>query len=279
MLYVVLHSGRGIVVVDNRDENGMTVSLAATEYGEGPPVAVLHGLFGSGHNWAGMAQRLARRHRVIAFDLRNHGASPWAEPMGYAEMAADVEGAMQAREHRRYALIGHSLGGKVAMLMALSDGAAIERVVVVDIAPAAYPETHAAYARAMRGLDLAAIRRRGDADALLAEAIPDPAERGFLLQNLILGEGPPRWRANLAAIEAALPALAGFPGLRAGAVYRGPALFVAGAQSDYLRGEHEPAIRRLFPGAEIARITDAGHWVHADQPDAFLAVVEPFLAA
>jgi esterase len=255
----------------------MTVSLAATEYGDGPPVAILHGLFGSGRNWTGIARRLAPRHRVIAFDLRNHGASPWAEPMGYPEMAADVAAAMLARGHRRYALIGHSLGGKVAMTAALEDGEAIARLVVVDIAPVAYPHTPAPYFRAMSELDLTAISRRGEAETRLAGAIPDPAERGFLLQNLVF-DGAPRWRLNLAAIETALPFLAGFPELPAGTVYTGPALFIAGEKSDYLRGEHEAALRRLFPLARIAPVAGAGHWVHAERPEAFLGLVEPFLA-
>jgi esterase len=256
----------------------MTVALAATEYGDGTPVAILHGLFGSGRNWAGVAQRLARNHRVIAFDLRNHGASPWAESMAYAEMAADVAAAMQARGHRRYALIGHSLGGKVAMTAALTGGEAIERLVVVDIAPIPYPQTQAPYLRAMREIDLKTIGRRGEADALLASTIPDRAERAFLLQNLVLGDGQPHWRLNLAAIEAALPALSAFPDFPAGTAYSGPTLFVGGETSDYLCVEHETAIARRFPLARIALVAGAGHWVHAEQPEAFLGLVEPFLA-
>jgi esterase len=256
----------------------MVVSLAATEYGDGKPVAILHGLFGAGRNWAGIARRLAASYRVIAFDLRNHGASPWAEPMDYAAMAEDVRAAMQTRGHPCYALIGHSMGGKVAMLTALGDREAVERLVVVDIAPIAYPIPYLAYVRAMRGLDLAAISRRGEAHAQLATAIPDSAERSFLLQSLVFSDGKPRWQLNLAALEAAMPALADFPTNR-DATYDGPALFVAGAKSGYLRPEHEAAARALFPNAAFARIADAGHWLHVERPAAFFAVIEPFLAA
>jgi esterase len=256
----------------------MTVALATAEYGEGKPVAVLHGLFGSARNWAGIARRLAQHHRVIAFDLRNHGASPWADTMDYAELAEDVRAAMQVRGHRRYALIGHSMGGKAAMAAALAAPGEVERLVVVDIAPVVYPAGPLAYARAMRALDLGAVARRGDADKTLAGAIPDPAERAFLLQNLVFGDGPPRWQLNLAAIEAALPALAGFPTVPAGTVYSGPALFIAGEKSDYIRPEHDADIGRLFPNARVVRIGGAGHWVQAERPDAFLAAVEPFLA-
>ncbi len=257
----------------------MTVVLAAAEYGAGAPVAILHGLFGSARNWGGIARRLAPDFRVIAFDLRNHGASPWAPTMGYAEMAEDVRAAMKARGHRRYALIGHSMGGKVAMMAALAAAAEIERLVVVDIAPVAFPAAHLAYVQAMRGLDLAAIARRGDADKALADAIPNPVERAFLLQNLVLNDGPPRWQLNLSAIETALPAaLSGFPAVAPEAVYRGPALFIAGGTSDYVRPDDDAKVRRLFPDARLLRIEEAGHWVHAEQPDAFLNAVLPFLA-
>ena len=256
----------------------MTVTLAATEYGEGSPIAILHGLFGSGRNWASIAQRLAEHHRVIAFDLRNHGVSPWAATMDYAAMAEDVQAAMLARGHRRYALIGHSMGGKVAMVAALTDPAAIERLVIVDIAPVARPVPFLGYIRAMRALDLSAITRRRDAEAQLATAVPDPAERGLLLQGLVFGDGPPRWRLNLAVLEAALPTLAGFPTVPPSTIYDGPTLFIAGGKSRALRPEFEPAIRVLFPNAAVARIQDAGHWVHAERPAAFLALVEPFLA-
>ena len=256
----------------------MVVTLAATEYGNGKPVAILHGLFGSGRNWAGVAQRLGAHHRAISFDLRNHGASPWTKPMDYAAMAEDVRAAMLARGHRRYGLIGHSLGGKVAMVAALTDPETVERLGVVDIAPISQPIPYLPYVRAMRALDLGAVTRRRDADAQLAAAIPDAAERVFLLQNLVFGDGPPRWQLNLAALEVAMPALGGFPTFPPGVTYDGPTLFIAGGRSKALRPEHEPAIRALFPDAGIARVEDAGHWVHAEKPAAFLALVEPFLA-
>ena len=255
----------------------MSVRLEAVGYGEGPPLAILHGLFGSGRNWAGVAQRLGAHHRVLALDLRNHGASPWADTMDYAEMAEDVRRALHASGHRRFALLGHSMGGKVAMVLALAHGAEVERLVVVDIAPVAYQPRHLAYVRAMCALHLGAITRRAEADARLAPAVGDAAERAFLLQNLVLDGGEARWRLNLAAIERAMPGLVGFPALPPGAAYAGAALFAAGGRSDYLRPEHEPEIRRLFPNARIARIADAGHWLHAEEPQAFLDIVEPFL--
>jgi esterase len=255
----------------------MIVPLAVVEYGAGPPLAILHGLFGSRRNWASMAQCLATRHRVIAIDLRNHGASPWAETMDYREMAEDVRATLQARGYDRFALLGHSMGGKVAMTAALEHGAAVECLIIVDIAPVAYAAHHLCHVRPMRELDLADIKRRSDADAALAPAIADAAERAFLLQNLILEDGRARWRLNLEAIEREMPRLVDFPAIPASDTYDGPSLFVAGGRSDYLRHEHEPEIRRLFPNAEVANIENAGHWLHAEQPTAFLAVVEAFL--
>jgi esterase len=256
----------------------MTLSLAVVEYGDGPPLAILHGLFGSGRNWASIAQRLAAYHRVVTLDLRNHGASPWADTMDYAAMAEDVRATLQSRGYSRYALLGHSMGGKVAMVAALQHASEVERLIVVDIAPVRYPPRHLAEVRAMRALDLADIKRRSEADARLAPSIPDPAERAFLAQNLMFEDGRAHWRLNLAAIEEATPELVDFPELPTDAAYDGPALFIAGGQSDYLRPEHEPTIGRLFPKAEIACIENADHWLHAEQPAAFRAIVEPFLS-
>ena len=256
----------------------MVVSLAVAECGDGAPLAILHGLFGAARNWASLARQFGHQHRVIAVDLRNHGASPWAATMGYAAMAEDVHAAMQARGHERYAIIGHSMGGKTAMVLALTAPTAVERLVVVDIAPASYPVPFLGHIRALRGLDLSAVARRRDADHALAATIPDAVERAFLLQNLVLGNGAPHWQLNLAAIEAALPELADFPRFPVGTAYDGPTLFVGGARSRALESEYQPGITALFPHAALTRIADAGHWVQADQPDAFLRLVELFLS-
>ena len=255
----------------------MTVALAAAALGEGPAVAILHGLFGSGRNWTTIGRSLSAHHRVLLCDLRNHGASPWAEGMSYPEMAEDVRAALAGRGIERAALLGHSLGGKVAMTLALSAPQTVERLLVVDIAPVPYPPTLLAHLRALQDLDLTQIRRRGEADRLLAAAIPDAAERAFLLQNLVFEETGAHWRLNLAAIARAMPLISGFPSFPADRAYRGPALFVAGGRSPYLRAEHEPAIMKLFPAARLVRIAEAGHWVHAEAPAAFLAQVTPFL--
>ena len=142
----------------------MSLLLEAAEYGAGPPLAILHGLFGSGRNWGGVAQRLAASRPVIAFDLRNHGTSAWAGGMEYGEMAEDVLAMLDERGYRPAALLGHSMGGKTAMLAALRDPDMVERLVVVDIAPVSYPPHHLGMAQAMRALDLTGIKRRSEAD-------------------------------------------------------------------------------------------------------------------
>ena len=254
------------------------VQLAANEYGEGPPVAILHGLFGSSRNWRSIALQLAARRRVLAFDLRNHGASPWAQTMSYREMVEDLRISLRKRGIGRAALVGHSMGGKVAMLAALLHPAEVDRLVVVDIAPAANPPTLLTYVRAMRAADLRGVMRRGAVEQQLIGAVPDPAERAFLLQNLIIDDSGARWRLNLEAIEHEFSEIIEFPRLAGAALYDGPTLLVAGARSNYIQPEHQPLIQQLFLQARLCRIDGAGHWVHAEQPAAFLRAVEPFLA-
>jgi pimeloyl-ACP methyl ester carboxylesterase len=253
------------------------VQLAATEQGAGSPVLVLHGLFGSARNWATIARRLAERHRVFALDLRNHGASPWTETMSYPEMAADVRAFIEGRGLGPVAIVGHSMGGKVAMVLALESPALVERLVVVDIAPAYYPPVLLSYIEAMRAIDLERTTRRADVDAALAAAVPEEGIRQFLLQNLVHEGGGLRWRLNLATLAVSMPAISEFPEPPEGTVYDGPTLFIAGERSDYVQPAHRAAIRRLFPRASLLKLRDAGHWIHAERPDAFVATLLPFL--
>ena len=256
----------------------MSLELAHMAYGEsGPPVLILHGLLGSARNWSSVARQIGATHRVFALDLRNHGASPWADRMTYDEMAEDVRAFMARQGLPAAAVIGHSMGGKVAMRLALAHGEQVLRLVVVDVAPVAYRRSFNAYVEAMRGLDLSRISRRAEADALLAEQIDDAGVRGFLLQNLVIGEDGVAWRVPLQALADNMPELVGFPEPRAGEQYDGPTLFVTGGRSDYVRPEHHAKIRHLFPNAQFVAIPDAGHWVQAEAPDKFLEVVGGFL--
>ena len=257
----------------------MTVELAHDEFGEtGAPLVVLHGLLGSARNWTTIAKQLAGTHRVFALDLRNHARSPWADTMSFEEMASDVAAFIERHDLSRPAVIGHSLGGKVAMRLALTHAGLVERLVVVDVAPVAYAHTFGPFVEAMQEVDLAAVRQRADADRHLERTIPDAAIRSFLLQNLVKTDAGYAWRVHLEALAANMPELLGFPPPPDDADYRGPTLFVAGGNSRYLKPEHRPLIERLFPEAELAVIAGAGHWVHAERPAEFFDRVRAFLS-
>lgn len=250
-------------------------SLASLEHGTGRPLVILHGLFGSARNWATIARRLGARRRAIALDLRNHGASPWTHDMDYPAMAADVRDVIAP--FGRSAVLGHSMGGKTAMTLALLYPGLVERLVVVDIAPVAYAgRSHGDTIRAMQAADLA-VERRAQVEEQLRDGVPDPSLRAFLLQNLVSDDGGLRWRLNLDVLLDHMDEIMGWPEETEGRRYDGPTLVLAGETSDYVRPEHHARIRALFPAAEIRTVPGAGHWPHAEQPERFLAMVEEFL--
>lgn len=240
----------------------------------GPPLVIAHGLFGSGRNWGQIARRLAADRRVLLPDMRNHGQSFNDPRHGYPELAADLAAVVEDCGERADVL-GHSMGGKAAMMLALTRPELVGRLIVVDVAPVAYAHNHAGIIATLQGLALDEISSRRAADAALAPAIPDPGLRGFLLQSLEFGEGKARWRLDLGALAANMPALTGFP--ETGTNWGGPALFLAGGASDYVRPGHHAAILRLFPAARIETFSGAGHWLHAEQPDAVAAAIAGFL--
>ncbi len=244
--------------------------------GSGSPVLVLHGLFGSATNWRAAARQLAQSYRVITVDLRNHGRSPHHAEMTYPLMARDLEMLMDEIGLRRAAMVGHSMGGKAAMVLALTRPQRVDRLVVVDIAPTRYTHTHAPLIAAMQGLDLTTLRSRADADRLLRDRIPDVATRLFLLQNLAREQGRYLWRLNLGALSAHMDDIMSFPDT-GNASYDGPTLFVRGQRSDYVEARHRALIMERFPRARVVTVDDAGHWVHADQPGRLVHVLENFL--
>lgn len=254
----------------------MPMPLAHRTYGQGAPMVILHGLFGAAQNWHSTAERLAEAYRVFACDLRNHGASPWAPSMSFPEMADDLEALIEQQSLAPAVVLGHSVGGKTAMLTALKHPDLVDALIVVDIAPVAYEEPFLDYVTAMQAIDLAQARRKSDVDRLLAPTVPDPSTRLFLLQNLEERNGAFAWRINLDAIAANMQTLLGFADVSA-LEYTGRALFVSGAQSDYIGRTYHNQIYELFPQAEFAVIEGAGHYPHTEQPEVFLERITGFL--
>ncbi|MBB6629244.1 alpha/beta fold hydrolase [Nocardioides sp. KIGAM211] len=255
--------------------------LHTTSLGEsGPRVVFCHGLFGQGKNWTRIGKELAVDHRVLLVDMPDHGRSAWNDEFDYVRAADQVADLLA--DDDPVALVGHSMGGKIAMLVALRHPALVERLCVVDVSPVTYRHTSefAGYIAAMQGLDLGALERRADADAALTEAVPNPVVRSFLLQNLRHHDEGWSWQPNLAVLGRDLERLGGWPEdrLEPGTTYDGPVLWVAGQTSDYVTGEYAAAMDRWFPRNRRVTIKGAGHWVHSEQPEVFGEVLKRFLA-
>lgn len=234
-----------------------------------PRLIIAHGLFGQARNWGIIARALSDIRHVVLVDMRNHGDSPWFDSHSYEDMAADLA---QVIGDDPVDLLGHSMGGKAAMVTALLHPEMIRRLVVADIAPIPYAHDQMQHIRAMQSLDLGQITRRQQAAKAL-DTTPEVA--GFLTQNLDLAHK--RWMINLDVLARDMPRILDFPDL--GRRFDGPALFLSGGNSDYVTREHRGAIKALFPNARMAKIPGAGHWLHADRPDAVEAAIRAFLMA
>lgn len=254
--------------------------LHHTSDGAATPLLIVHGLFGSARNWGAIARRLSDRGPVLAVDMRNHGDSPHLPAHDYPALAADLAQVIAANGGKMD-LLGHSMGGKAAMMLALTRPEMVGRLIVADIAPVRYGHSQSHLIAAMRALDLCDPALRGGggravADRMLQAQVDDPQVRAFLLQSLDLKSDPVRWRLNLDALDAQMDHVLGWPD--PAGQFDGPALFLAGGASDYVQRGHRAAIKPLFPAARIARIPGAGHWLHAEAPRAFEAAVRTFLA-
>ena len=242
---------------------------------------MLHGLFGSSDNWLGVAPKLALNFRLFLLDLRNHGLSPHDDVMNYSAMAGDVAEFMDAQKLDRACLLGHSLGGKVAMQFALNFPARVEKLIVVDIAPRAYAPEHDKIFAALLALDLGKFKNRQEIEDALAPEIPDLALRRFLLKNLrshgFTGARAVEWKINLPELFKNYPNLC--EAITSQAPFSKPALFLRGGQSNYVSETDAPLIHNLFPAAKTETIDHARHWVHADAPEEFVRCVSAFLSA
>ena len=240
----------------------------------GTPLLIAPGLFGSARNWNVIAKRLSAERPVIAIDMRNHGESFHADTNSYEDMAYDMAEVIAANGGQADVL-GHSMGGKAAMVLALTRPDLLRKLIVADIAPVTYSHDQGDKIAVLKSVDLSRVTRRRDAEDQMRDAIPDPQLRAFLLQSLSLSGEAPEWKLNLDTLAAEMPKIMSFPDITGR--FTGPTLFLRGANSSYVQPQHEAKILSLFPQARIETIANADHWLHAEQPRAFEAAVRDFL--
>ena len=255
------------------------MQLHYREYGNKDPshpsLLLLHGLFGSSVNLHAIARRLEPEWHILCPDLRNHGRSPHAERMDYPAMADDILKLLDALGLEQVVLVGHSMGGKAAMWLTLQHPQRVRALAVLDIAPVRYHHSFGGILEALGSLPLETLQNRTTADKALAESIDSPPLRGYLLQNLVKEDGRWGWRVNLAALRENIRNIVDFPVTEE--QFPGKTLFIYGGRSDYVTVEHTAAIRGFFPHARLRPIPEAGHWVYADAPEAFVSALEAFL--
>jgi pimeloyl-ACP methyl ester carboxylesterase len=254
------------------------MKLNYREMGSGPCVIIVHGLMGSASNWQGIAKRLADDYRVLTVDLRNHGDSPHDDDMSYAAMVEDLVEFMQDHCPGKAFLVGHSMGGKAVMALALEHPEKARGVIAVDIAPVPYGHSFRGFTGAMECIPLSHINSRKEAEDYLRDVAPEPAIRAFLLHNLRRGKDKQwHWRINLPVIADQLPAITGFHLSNNALNYHGPTLFIRGGRSTYVLDEHWPEVLTLFPYASLETVPDTGHWLHAEEPEQVTELIREFL--
>ena len=257
----------------------MNNALYTRSSGQGPDLVLLHGLFGQGTNLRSVARALEADFRVHCLDLPDHGRSAWLDTASLATYAAAVRGWMDQHELTAAHILGHSLGGKVAMELALTEPARVERLVVADMAPVTYAEHHQVILDALQQVAARGCQTRTEAEALLGEVIDDPGVVGYLLMSLERGSDSEvyHWRFNLAGLAEAYGRLREAP--TEAAPFQGQTLFLKGNESAYIQASHQPEIQRRFPCSQLVTVNQAGHWLHIDQPEAFNSAVRDFLLA
>ncbi len=250
------------------------MKLHYRELGEGKPFVILHGLFGYSDNWQTHGKKLAEYYRVIMVDLRNHGHSDWSDDFSYELMMEDVKELCDDLDLKDIILLGHSMGGKTAMLFAQRYPELLEKLIIVDMGIKAYPMHHDHILAGLNAVDLSVLNTRSEAESMLAQHIDSPGVRQFLLKNIYwIEKGKMAWRMNIPVLEREMPVILG--ALPAEECFV-QTLFIRGELSNYILDEDIPAIENAFPDSEIITIAGAGHWVHAEAPEPFMDAVLGF---
>jgi pimeloyl-ACP methyl ester carboxylesterase len=251
------------------------MNLNYTLVGEGPPLLILHGLFGSGDNWLSIAKKIAGRFSCILPDLPNHGDSPKLKDFDYPHIAEALQSFLREHFDTPMIVMGHSMGGKAAMALALENPDAVSKLIVVDMAPKTYPAGHEEILDAMRSVDLSEVSARRDADEQLARNIPNAAVRAFLLKNLRGKDSKYSWRIDLDLLKRRYSDILDWP--YDSGTYENPVLFIRGEQSNYIGDEDMHTAQSFFPAAELRTVPDTGHWLHAEKTDRFLDIFSRFI--
>jgi esterase len=255
---------------------GLSMRLHYAVQGEGRPLVVLHGFLGSSDNWRAMRKRFAATYKVFSLDQRNHGGSPHSSSMNYGVMADDLREFLFEQGVSQVSLLGHSMGGKVAMQFASQSPEATEKLVIVDIGPKAYPPAHRLLLQAMQNLELGRLKNYGEAEAALSATIGDPALSKFVVKNLARNlDGAFQWRIGLDELTANYDQLLKAPAMSNS--FDKPTCFIRGARSRFIEDRDFAAIREYFPLAEFYTVPNAGHWVHIDAPEEFYRIVDEYL--
>ena len=243
--------------------------------GKGQPLIILHGLLGTSDNWITLGKRYAEHFKVYILDLRNHGQSFHDDEFNYPVMAQDLLDFMNSHDIDQANIIGHSMGGKVAMTFAAEHPSRVDRLIIADIGPQAYPPHHETIFKGLFSLDLAKLESRKEADEKLSEHIPDFGVRQFLLKNLARNADSFEWKMNLEIIAKEIDRIG--MGLSQNASYDGSTLFVRGGKSDYVKDSDMNLIHSIFKNCELKTIEGVGHWLHAEKPDAFYDLTLDYL--
>lgn len=251
------------------------MNLFFRKTGEGTPLIILHGLFGSSDNWLSIAKVFGENYTVYTIDQRNHGQSPHSDYFSYEIMADDLKAFIVEHNIDNPIILGHSMGGKTAMQFAVNNPKILKKLIVVDIGAKSYPVHHDTILKGLNSININELKSRGEADQQLSKHVSELGIRQFLLKNITRSSDGFKWKVNLPIIERGIEQIG--IGLLSNDYYEGETLFIRGGNSNYILEEDIKMLNHHFPKHKLETIKNAGHWVHAEQPEQFVEVVKNFI--